>query len=138
MRRVKVIGALVLMFSALSASAAELPPGKWWRRPEVVQRLVLTDDQQVRLDAIFRGAANGLIDNKAEIEKIMVAIRGELDQPQLNRGNLQKLAADLSASRGRLFERELMMLVDMRAVLTEQQWATLKDHLERMRNARRK
>ena len=138
MRRVQIVTAVVLLFSAFAASAAELPPGKWWRRPEVVQRLVLTDDQQVRLDVIFRGAANGLIDNKAEIEKIMVAIRGELDQPQLNRGNLQRLAADLSAARGRLFERELMMLIDMRAVLTEQQWSTLKDHLERMRNQRRK
>jgi hypothetical protein len=126
------------MFSALAASAADLPPGKWWRRPEVVQRLVLTEEQQVRLDAIFRGAANGLIDSKAEIDKIMVAIRGELDQPQLNRGNLQKLAADLSDARGRLFERELMMLIDMRGALTEQQWSTLKDHLERMRNQRRK
>ena len=138
MRRVRVIAALMLTFSAFAASAADLPPGKWWRRPEVVQRLVLTEEQQVRLDAIFRGAANGLIDNKGEIDKIMVALRGELDQPQLNRGNLQKLAAELSAARGRLFERELMMLIDMRAVLTEQQWATLKDHLERMRNQRRK
>ena len=30
--------------------AADLPPGKWWRRPEIVQKLELTEDQQNRLD----------------------------------------------------------------------------------------
>ncbi len=138
MRKLHVVTAVVLLLSAFAASAAELPPGKWWRRPEVVKRLALADDQQTRLDAIFRDTAAGLIDSRADIEKIMVAIRGELDQPQLNRVNLQRLAGELSAARGRLFERELMMLVDMRSVLTEQQWSTLKDHLERMRAQRRR
>lgn len=113
-----------------------MPPGKWWRRPELIQQLQLTADQQERLDEVFRAAANELIDRKADVDKLHVAIRGELDRPQLRKGELQRLAGQLSAARGRLFERELMMLVDMRAVLTDQQWTRIRTFLDRMQERR--
>ncbi|HEX6088406.1 MAG TPA: periplasmic heavy metal sensor [Thermoanaerobaculia bacterium] len=118
------------------AHAQQLPPGKWWRRPELIQQLQLTADQQERLDEVFRGAANELIDTKADVEKLHVAIRGELDRPQLRKGELQRLAGQLSAARGRLFERELMMLVDMRAVLTDHQWTRIRTFLDRVQERR--
>jgi hypothetical protein len=119
------------------ASGAELPPGKWWRNPQIAQRLALEPEQQTRLDAIFRDTANDLIDRRAEIEKLQVAVRNELDQPQLNRQNLQRLAGQLTQARGRLFERELMMLVDMRGVLNDQQWGQLRAQIERRQGERR-
>jgi hypothetical protein len=115
---------------------AQLPPGKWWRRPEVINQLSLSDEQQGRLDRIFAGAANALIDARGDVEKLQIAIANEIDQPQLNRANLQRLATELSAARGKLFEREVMMLVDMRAVLNEQQWTRLRSQLDRMRENR--
>ena len=43
--------ALVAAFAVASfASAAELPPGKWWRNPQIAQRLDLNAGQQARLD----------------------------------------------------------------------------------------
>ncbi|MCU1350153.1 MAG: hypothetical protein JWO56_3183, partial [Acidobacteria bacterium] len=51
-------------------------------------------------------------------------------QPQLNRADIQHAAAKLSEARARLFERELMMLVDMRAVLTDAQWTRMRNELE--------
>jgi len=127
----KIIVAFLAVLFATSAFA-QLPPGKWWRRPEVAQRLELTEDQQSRLDGIFRGAANDLIDLKAELDKQSIALRGELDQPQLNRANIRQIAARLNEARSRKFERELMMLVDMRAVLTDPQWNKMRATLERM------
>lgn len=118
------------------AHAQQLPPGKWWQRPEIVQELQLTNEQQQRLDQVFREAANDLIDAKAAVEKLQIAIRGELDRPQVRREELQRIASQLSNARGRLFERELMMLVDMRGVLTEQQWMRVRSFLDRMHQQR--
>jgi hypothetical protein len=129
MKRLIIVAALLA--SAVIAEAQPMPPGKWWRKPEVVQRLELTNDQQDRLDEIFRGAADDLIDAKAAVEKLQVAIRGELDRAQVRRPELQKIARQLSEARGKLFERELMMLVDMRAVLEEEQWRKMRDFLDR-------
>ena len=119
---------------ALTAGAfAQLPPGKWWRRPEIINQLSLSEEQQSRLDAIFRASAPDLIDLRSEVEKQNVILRGELDQPQLNRANIQKIAAHLNEARGRLFERELSMLVDMRAVLSDQQWNRMRAELDRLK-----
>jgi hypothetical protein len=125
--------AAVALTLAMSVSAAPLPPGKWWRRPEFATNLQLTNDQQVRLDMIFRMAANDLIDLRADAEKTSIAIRSELDQDQLNRENLRKLAAKLSETQGKLFDKELMMLVDMRSVLNNDQWGRLRSELDRPR-----
>lgn len=127
----RLLIALALLAGAFVAEAQQMPPGKWWRRAEVVQELQLSREQQDRLDAIFQGAANDLIDAKAAVEKLQVAIRGELDRAQVRREELRRVASQLSEARGRLFERELIMLVDMRAVLDEGQWRRMRARLDR-------
>ena len=129
--RTKIL-AFAALFLAASAAMAQLPPGKWWQRPEVVQELQLTSEQQDRLDETARSAAVELIDLKAEVEKLQVALRGELDRQQLRRPEIQKVAGQISQARARLFERELMLLVDMRATLSDAQWSRIRAHLDRM------
>ncbi|HEV3486580.1 MAG TPA: periplasmic heavy metal sensor [Vicinamibacterales bacterium] len=131
MKRFLIAAALLL--AAAFAHAQQLPPGKWWQRPEVIEQLGLTTEQQDRLDEIFRAAANGLIDAKGDVEKVQIALRAELDRPQMRRPEVLRLVSQLNDARGRLFEREVTMLVDMRAVLTEQQWRRMRDQLDRMR-----
>jgi len=136
---VKRIIAVTLVVSALALAlplAAEpgLPPGKWWRRPEVAERLALTSDQQNRLDEVFRINAKDLVDLKAEMEKRSIDLRSALEQDQLNRTEVQRAAARVSEARGKLFEREVMMLVEMRSVLNEQQWVRLRERLEDRRD----
>ncbi len=129
-RQLSLAAALALL-AAGSLVAQPLPKGKWWERQEVIQRLGLSEEQQNRLEAIWRGSANDLIDLRGNVEKSSIAVHGELDQPQINRENLRKAAARLSEAQGRLFERELMMLADMRGVLSDQQWSRLRTELER-------
>ena len=122
---------IALLFVAASAFA-QLPPGKWWRRPEIVQSLNLSDEQQDRLETIFRASATELIDLKAEVDKANIALRGELDRPQLDRAAIHRIAVRLSEARGRLFDRELGMLVEMRGVLTDPQWNRMRNQLDRI------
>lgn len=128
--------AAALLAATFVLEAQQLPPGKWWRREEVVRQLELTRTQQEKLDEVFRGAADDLIDAKASVDKLQVALRGELDRTQLRRQELQRLAGQLSAARGKLFERELMMLADMRTLLDQDQWTKLRTHLDRRQDRR--
>ncbi|HYC58164.1 MAG TPA: hypothetical protein VEK79_01225 [Thermoanaerobaculia bacterium] len=127
----RILFVAAMLIAATIVEAQQLPPGKWWRRPEVVRQLELTRDQQDKLDEVFRTTANALIDARADIDKLQVALRGELDRTQLRRAELQRLAAQLTQARGKLFERELMMLADMRGILNEEQWTRLRAHLDR-------
>ena len=133
-----ILGVAMVLTLAEVAGAAPLPPGKWWRRPEFAEQLALTNDQQTRLDMIFRLAANELIDLRGDAEKTSIAIRSELDQQQLNREQIRKLAHQLSDTQGKLFERELMMLIDMRSVLNDDQWGRLRSQLDHDRPQRKK
>jgi Spy/CpxP family protein refolding chaperone len=128
--------AAALLAATFIAEAQQLPPGKWWRREEVVRQLELTREQQDKLDEVFRATADDLIDAKASVDKLQVALRGELDRTQLRRQELQRLAAQLSQARGKLFEREVMMLADMRGILDQEQWTRLRTHLDRMQERR--
>lgn len=128
--------AAILVACAAAAQAQPMTPGKWWQRPEIVEELQLSADQQQRLDAVFRATADDLIDTKASIEKLQLAIRSELDRPQIRRAELQKIVGQLNAARGRMFELEMLMLVDMRGVLNDSQWVKIRNHLDRMHEQR--
>ena len=129
-KRIALLTALTVVF-ATPAFAQNLPPGKWWRRPEIVQSLNLAEEQQNRLETIFRTASTDLIDLRGEVEKQNIVLRGDLDQAQLERATIRRDAQRLSDARARLFERELMMLVDMRAVLNDSQWNRMRSQLDR-------
>lgn len=140
MKQRVLFAALLIAATFTLASIAEgqqLPPGKWWRREEVARQLELTRDQQDKLDEVFRGAANDLIDARGDVEKLQIALRGELDRVQLRRQELQRLATQLTNARGKLFERELMMLADMRGILNDDQWNRLRTFLDRAQDRMR-
>lgn len=126
--------ALLMLLGAGTLAAADLPPGKWWRRPEVAKQINLTEDQKSRLDQVFNAAAPDLVDLRAEMEKSNIVLRNELDVAQPNRQNVLKAADRVNAARGRLFAREIALLVDLRAVLSTDQWTKLRNELDR-RNA---
>lgn len=119
------------------AQGEGVPGGKWWRQDRVVQQLGLTEEQQRKLDAIFRESASELIDLKAESEKRGLELRNALDAPQLNRQEVQRAAQNLSQARARLFERELMMFVDMRRELTAEQWTRFRQVLHNRHGMRK-
>src|SRR5687767_10143025 len=138
MRRLFIICLLFTGLAATQAAAQNLPPGKWWRQERVIERLGLTEEQQVRLDTIFRDSANDLIDLKADMEKKSLSLRRELDAAELRRENVKNAAQALSQARARLFDREMMMLVDMRQVLSSDQWSRFRRVLEAREGPRRR
>jgi len=127
-----VLATLTFALATSAFAQANLPPGKWWRRPEIVQSLNLAEEQQNKLEAIFRTASSDLIDLRGSVEKENIALRGDLDQSQLDRAAIRRDAQKLSEARARLFERELTMLVDMRAVLNDSQWSRMRSDLDRI------
>lgn len=141
-RKLLVAAALMVAAAVLEAQGppppgGPLPHGKWWRRPEVAENLDLTREQQQKLDEVFNAASTELIDTKAEMRKLEIQLRSELERTQLRRQEIHRIATQLNAARGKLFERELMLLVDMRSVLEDSQWMRLQEEMEERRPPRR-
>lgn len=136
--KTRIVLAAALLVAAAFANAQNLPPGKWWERQEIVRELQLSTEQQDRIDDVFRAAANDLIDARADVDKLQIALRGEIDRPQVRRAEVLRIARQLGEARGRLFEREMAMLLDMRSVLNEQQWARMRTILDRVQNGQQR
>jgi len=104
-----------------------IPHGKWWRRPAVAAKLQLTAGQQQKLDEVFQASQDGLLDARADVKKLEIDFKREMNRANVHRPVLEKAASSLSAARARMFDRELMMLVEMRTILDDAQWMRLQE-----------
>lgn len=132
MRRAWCLAVVIAAFASSSAIAQGpmMPKGKWWRMPEVAKQLKLTAEQQAKLDEVFNGSQTELIDLKADADKLGIELRAHLEKPQVAKKEAIAAAQKLGVARGKLFEREVAMMVDMKSVLNEEQWSVLRTKLE--------
>lgn len=130
------LGALLMLVASAALAQLNMPPGKWWRNPDIVRVMNLSEEQQDRLENVFASSANDLIDLRGEVEKQSIALRTAIDRPQLDRDAIRQAAQKLNEAQGRKFQRELMMLVDMRGVLTDVQWNRMRNVLDRLSQKR--
>jgi Spy/CpxP family protein refolding chaperone len=101
------------------------PPGVWWKKADLVQKLLLTPDQQKRMDDIFQQNRVQLIDLKASVEK-----QETLLEPMLaaNPPDTNKVLAQIdqvAQARAELEKAMARMLLGIRGVLTPDQWTKL-------------
>ncbi len=129
--------AIGLATPPLSAQMPEVPPGKWWKRPRVVQILKLQPEQQERLDTIFARNRRSFIDLKADLEKRQIDLEDLLNKKESDAKKVAAASEAVEEARGRLRRAWTMMFVEMRDVLTNEQWRTFLAKTEDWRRERR-
>ena len=127
---------LALAFAIPAAAQVDLPEGKWWKRPRVVQEIGLTDDQSRRIEDVFVKSRPKLIDLKADLEKKQFDLRQALEH-DAERADVERKLDSVEAARRELQKTRVLMLLDMRSVLKPEQWERLKQMREELRERRR-
>ncbi len=102
-----------------------LPPGIWWNDPAIVSQLTLTADQQHRMDEIFRRNRVQLVDLRASLEKEQINLEPLLDAPTLDQGKTMASIEKIADLRAGLEKADARMLLELRGVLTADQWTKL-------------
>lgn len=100
--------------------------GKWWQNSETVKKLQLTDSQISQLDQIFYEHRLKLIDYGAENEKQDLKLQNMLDADSPDESQVNSQVDQLLAARGKLEREFTMMNLDLRKVLSLDQWHQLK------------
>ncbi len=103
-----------------------IPMGKWWKNPEVVQKLNLTDDQVNKIDSIFLNYMDKLIDLKAELEKKSLAFKSTIENDNFDRNTVLNLFDEIANLKVKVKRELFLMKLDIRDQLTPEQRATLK------------
>lgn len=130
------LAALLGVSASARAQMPEIPPGKWWKRPVIVQKLALTADQQEKLEEIFAKNRRSFVDLKAEVDLKQIDVEELMAKRD---SDPKKVAAALDASeqaKARLRKAMSMMVLDMRGVLTDRQWQQILERRDEWRMER--
>jgi Spy/CpxP family protein refolding chaperone len=100
--------------------------GKWWQNSEIAKKLQLSDGQITQLDQTFYDHKLKLIDYGADMEKQDLKLQALLDADVPNEGQVEAQVDQVLAARGKLEREFTFMNLDLRKVLSLDQWRQLK------------
>ncbi len=126
-----VLPAIVCAVAGSPSESEATQRYKWWQSTEVQTELELTDDQGVRIEAVFqelrptlRKMVRRLDREEEELSQLIRAMAAEEWEVTLK-------IDDVEAARSALSKTRTLMLYRMHKVLTRQQIEALHDFLER-------
>jgi protein CpxP len=109
--------------------------GTWWKNSETVKAIELSDDQAKQIESKFLAHKLKLVDLRADLEKKELELRPLVDADQPDEAKVSAQIDQVVAARGRLEKEATMMNLDIRRVLTVDQWKKLKEYQQQlMRN----
>ncbi|MEO8430069.1 MAG: periplasmic heavy metal sensor [Acidobacteriota bacterium] len=133
----KVWIATFLLAAALPLFAApEVPDGKWWKRPRLAAEIHLTPEQSREIETIFVRTRTRLIDLKADLEKKQLALQSAMDDRSADRRAVERQIEGVETARAELQKTRAIMILDMKQVLTPEQWDRLRQLQQEMRERR--
>jgi Spy/CpxP family protein refolding chaperone len=136
MKKMLLIVALIAAAGPLAADDFDLPPGRWWEDQRVVGRIGLTDKQQVRIREVVYQHARRMIDLKADVDKAGLDLAGTVDQRDFDPAPVRAAFAHFQAARHKLETERFEMLLEVRQILTYEQWQRIEEMKRRLQQMR--
>ena len=112
---------------------AMLPFGMWWKNPDVAARIGLTAEQQKRIGDLFLQSRVQLIHMHASLQEEQLLLEPLLDATPLNEAKAMAQIDKIADTRADLEKANAKMLLDIRSVLTADQWSKLRNRPRGMR-----
>ncbi|MCI0348743.1 MAG: periplasmic heavy metal sensor [Acidobacteriales bacterium] len=100
-------------------------PGKWWKDAETVKQVGLTDGQASQIEQVFVEHRMKLIDWMADLQKQELKLQTYLEADQPDEGQVSNQVDQVVAARGKLEKENALMMLNIRRVLTPDQWKKL-------------
>ena len=101
------------------------PPGRWWKNPDMIQKLSLSTDQQKKMDDIFQDSRLKLIDLNAALQKDEAILEPLVAADQPDEGKILSQIDRVAQGRAELEKANARMLLGIRRVLNSDQWKIL-------------
>lgn len=117
---------VILLVAAMGAAQAQLPGGvyPWWDRP-IAKDLNLTDAQTRQIRATVRDFRAKLIDQRAAVQKAELELENAFEEETVDARRANQAIEDLAKARENLTRTFSQMALQLRQVLTAQQWQEL-------------
>jgi Spy/CpxP family protein refolding chaperone len=137
MKKALIITVIVAFAGPLAvATEFDLPPGKWWENQRLVEHIGLTEEQQGEIRHIVFAYARRMIDLKAEVDKAGLDLASTVDQVDFDPAPVRAAYAAFQAARRKLENERFEMLLEVRQVLTYEQWRKIEEIKQRVQQNR--
>jgi Spy/CpxP family protein refolding chaperone len=105
-----------------------LPFGMWWKNPEVAARIGLSADQQKRIGDLFLQSRLQLIHLHASLQEEQLMLEPLMSATPFEESKAVAQIDKIADTRADLEKTNAKMLLDIRSVLTADQWTKLRSH----------
>jgi Spy/CpxP family protein refolding chaperone len=124
-----------VMLMCATAAAGQLLPGwvigSWWKHQDVIERLGLTPEQQKKIDDVFQQFRVRLIDHTAAVDREEAIMEQLMTAEPVDPVKVRPQIDRVADARAQLEKTNANMLLEMRLVLTKEQWEALKSRAGR-------
>ena len=126
---------LTLCFAALAF--AQMPKGKWWKLDKIAEAVNLSPEQVKTIEKVFLEHKKHMIDAKATTGKEMVDLEAMFGAEDFDKDAVLKKIEKLVAAKGELQKTKMMFFVEIRSILSKEQFKGLQKKKEELREMRR-
>jgi Spy/CpxP family protein refolding chaperone len=124
-RRVTMTLLALLLGAGLAAAELNIPPGRWWENPRVVERIHLSESQQAAIRDLVVEHARRMIDLNADVKRAEFDLAELVDRDVVDPDQVRQAFAALQKARQRLENERFELLLAVRQSLTREQWREL-------------
>jgi len=100
-------------------------PHKWWKDSETVKQLQLSDAQATQIEQAFTDSKMRLIDMVASLQKEELKLETLINADQPNENAVSNQVDQVVQARGKLEKEHAMMMLNIRRLLSLDQWKKL-------------
>jgi Spy/CpxP family protein refolding chaperone len=137
MKKALIITVVLALAGPLAAANEfDLPPGRWWENPRMVNHVGLTDEQQGQIREVVFAYARRMIDLKADVDKAGLDLASSVDQQDFDPAPVRAAYAVFQTARHKLENERFEMLLEVRQVLTYEQWRKIEEIKQRVKQNR--
>lgn len=136
MKKLMSILAVLVAAGPLAANEFDLPPGKWWENPRLVEHIELAEEQQGLIKEVVFTHARRMIDLKADVEKAGLDLADSVDQEVFDPAPVRAAYAVFQTARHKLENERFEMLLEVRQILTYEQWRKIEELKQRIKQNR--
>jgi Spy/CpxP family protein refolding chaperone len=111
----------------------DIPLGKWWVKRQIIRELILTVDQQNRIEALWTQRAKSLMGQQAELQKRQQALADLLARDTIDVQASLKTFDDVQQIKTSLERNTFLMRIQIKNLLTPEQQQKLESIAERLR-----
>lgn len=114
----------------------DLPMGKWWENPQMAEKLNLSDADKTKLKEAFNNSHRKLINLKSNLETERFELGNLLDKQTLDEAAVMQQFTKLEKARTELSRERFSFLVEVRKILGQERYQTLKQEGWERRSSR--